>query len=77
MELDANGNGCAIPDLQRNGSAPLPVKEKCEIGAMSHFLVNATNVEDVAKSVQFAAKYNLRFRIKNVSSTYIDRLTVG
>ncbi|KAH7232860.1 hypothetical protein BKA59DRAFT_407539 [Fusarium tricinctum] len=73
MELDAHGNGCAIPDLQRNGSAPLPVKEKCEIGAMSHFLINATNVEDVAKSVQFAARYNLRFRIKNTGHCFTGR----
>ncbi|RGP62981.1 FAD/fmn-containing protein [Fusarium sporotrichioides] len=73
MELDSHGNGCAIPDLQHNGSAPLPVEGKCEIGAMSHFLINATNVEDVAKSVRFAARYNLRFRVKNTGHCFTGR----
>lgn len=36
---------------------------------MSHYVVNATSADDIAKSVQFAAKYNLRFRVKNVRST--------
>lgn len=67
MELDARGNGCAIPDLRNNESAPLPVEDECKVGAMPHFLINATNVEDIAKGVQFAARYNLRFRVKNVS----------
>lgn len=33
---------------------------------MPHYVVNATCADDVAKAVKFAAKYNLRLRIKNV-----------
>jgi FAD/FMN-containing dehydrogenase len=58
--------GCPVPDLKSDGSAPDPVDAECTLGAMPHYVVNATCADDVAKAVKFAAKYNLRLRIKNV-----------
>lgn len=65
-EQTSDLRGCPVPDLPADGSAPLPVNATCELGGMPNYMVNATGVEDVVASVKWAAKHNLRFRIKNV-----------
>jgi FAD/FMN-containing dehydrogenase len=74
MELDEHGNGCVIPDMQADGTSPIPVQADCTFGRMPQFLVNASSTEQVAKTVQFASKHNLRFRVKNVSHCIGPRL---
>ncbi|KAM0205541.1 hypothetical protein ACHAQI_009101 [Fusarium lateritium] len=73
MELDEHGNGCVIPDMQADGTTPLPVQADCTLGRMPRFLVNASSTEHIAKTVQFASKYNLRFRVKNTGHCYTGR----
>ena len=58
--------GCPVPDPPENGTAPAPVAGNCTLGAMPHYVVNASCVDDIAKAVEFSARYNLRLRIKNV-----------
>jgi hypothetical protein len=58
--------GCPVPDLPSDGSAPPAVNAPCTLGAMSNYVVNATGTDDIVQAVKFAARYNLRFRIKNV-----------
>lgn len=55
-----------MPNLKPDGSAPDPIDGACVLGGTSHYMVNATTVDDIAKSVRFAARFNLRFRVKNV-----------
>ena len=63
-EFDQNGAGCPVP-----ASIPTsPLTGPCEFGALGIYFVNATTSEDVSLAVQFAAKYNLRLRVKNVKS---------
>ncbi|KAH7241288.1 hypothetical protein BKA59DRAFT_512812 [Fusarium tricinctum] len=73
MELDEHGNGCVIPDMQADGTSPIPVQADCTFGRMPQFLVNASSTEQVAKTVQFASKHNLRFRVKNTGHCYTGR----
>ncbi|KAF2177939.1 FAD-binding domain-containing protein [Zopfia rhizophila CBS 207.26] len=65
--------GCPVPDPPSNGSYPSPVEGDCTLGGMSAYVVNATSADDVAKAVKFAAKYNLRFRVKNSGHDYTGR----
>lgn len=65
-EQDDDLSGCPVPDLKEDGSAPDPVEADCTLGAMSHYVLNATSADHAAEAVKFAAKNNLRFRIKNV-----------
>jgi hypothetical protein len=58
--------GCPVPDALTNGSAPAAVQRECTLGNMAAYVVKATSSKDVSKAVKFAAKYNLRLRIKNV-----------
>lgn len=66
-EQTSDLKGCPVPDLPADGSAPLPINRSCDLGAMSNYVVNATGVADIVASVKWAAQYNLRLRIKNVS----------
>ncbi|KAF2000341.1 FAD-binding domain-containing protein [Amniculicola lignicola CBS 123094] len=72
-EQDNQNRGCPIPDLPSDGTSPVPVDGKCELGGMSSYVVNASSVEDIQKAVKFAAKYNLRFRVKNTGHCYTGR----
>ncbi|KAJ3492527.1 hypothetical protein NLG97_g5329 [Lecanicillium saksenae] len=72
-EQSADLKGCPVPDLPADGSAPPPVKKICDLGAMSNYVVNATGVDDIVASVKWAAKYNLRFRVKNTGHCYTGR----
>ena len=65
-EQTSDLRGCPVPDLPSDGSAPLPVNASCTLGAMSNYVVNATGVDDIVASVKWAAKFRLRFRVKNV-----------
>lgn len=59
--------GCPVPDPLPGGAAPSAViSPDCTIGGMAAYVVNATKKEHIAAAVSFAAKYNLRLRIKNV-----------
>jgi cell division inhibitor SulA len=58
--------GCPVPNALTNGSAPAPVEGECTMGNMAAYVVKATSAEDVSEAVKFAAKNNLRLRIKNV-----------
>ena len=59
--------GCPVPNAGTNGSAPDRIESECTLGNMASFVVKASSANDVSKAVKFAAKYNLRLRIKNVS----------
>lgn len=59
--------GCPVPDLDEDGSLPDPVESECTLGNMPAYAVNASSVDHVIASVRFAAKHNLRFRVRNVS----------
>lgn len=67
-ELDSeNGNvGCPVPDTIPTA----PLTGPCTLGALASFVVNASSADDIAKSVKFAAKFNLRLRIKNVCALF-------
>jgi len=58
--------GCPIPDPSDDESAPAAVESECSLGNMPSYVVNVTTTEQVVESVKFAAKHNLRLRIKNV-----------
>lgn len=61
--------GCPVPDPRPDGAAPSAViSPECTIGGMAAYVVNATKQEHVSAAVSFAAKYNLRLRIKSVSA---------
>ena len=63
-EFDQNGAGCPVP-----ASVPTsPLTGPCDFGALGIYFVNATTSEDISLAVQFAAKHNLRLRVKNVKS---------
>jgi hypothetical protein len=69
--------GCPVPDPLPNDDAPSAViSPECTIGGMAAYVVNATKKEHVGAAVSFAAKYNLRLRIKSVS-TRITMLVVS
>lgn len=59
--------GCYLPLLPADGSAPAPIQGNCTLGGMSSYVVNATNADDIAKTVKFTAEKKLRLRVKNVS----------
>lgn len=70
---EQNGDqGCYIPVLPADGSAPAPIQGNCTLGDMSSYVVNATSVDDIVTTVNFAAEKKLRFRIKNVSACYVS-----
>jgi hypothetical protein len=58
--------GCPVPNAEANGTAPARVDSECTLGNMASYVVKATSAQEVSKAVKFAAKYNLRLRIKNV-----------
>ena len=58
--------GCIVPPLNANGDAPTAIPGKCTLGNMPAYVVNATSADDIAAAVDFSAKHNLRFRVKNV-----------
>jgi len=63
--------GCPIPDPLTDGAAPSAViSPECTIGGMAAYVVNATKKEHIAATVSFAAKHNLRLRIKNVGTLF-------
>ncbi|KAI0141762.1 FAD-binding domain-containing protein [Xylariaceae sp. FL1272] len=67
--------GCPVPEPTTNGSAPAAIQGECTSGNMPSYVVNVTSVKDVAEAVKFAAKYNLRLRIKNTGHDYTGRST--
>ncbi|KAF2738272.1 FAD-binding domain-containing protein [Polyplosphaeria fusca] len=67
--------GCPIPDLSIDEFAPSAIDGSCTLGNMSPYIVNASSVNDIVEAVNFAAKYNLRFRIKNTGHDYLSRST--
>ncbi|KAM0664390.1 hypothetical protein ACQRIU_006972 [Beauveria bassiana] len=73
FEVAPNGSGCPVPEPSANGSVPAPVAAECSLGRMPYYLVNVTDADEVAKSVQFASKYNLRFRVKNTGHCFTGR----
>ena len=70
-EFDENGKGCPIPTS--NASMPI-TNATCEFGALGQYFVNVTSPQDISLAVQFAAKYNLRLRVKNVSRAFSEIL---
>ena len=67
--------GCPIPDPNPDGSPPTPIQKPCTLGNLASYVVNATTVDQVAASVKFAAKHNLRFRVKNSGHDYSGKST--
>ncbi|KAI1266333.1 FAD-binding domain-containing protein [Xylariaceae sp. FL1019] len=65
--------GCPVPEPLTNGSAPAAIQGECTSGNMPAYVVDVKSAEDVAESVKFAAKYNLRLRIKNTGHDYTGR----
>ncbi|KAI0199812.1 FAD-binding domain-containing protein [Astrocystis sublimbata] len=68
-----SGIGCPVPDPTEDGSAPAAIDSECTLGNMPSYVVNATNTNQIMTSVRFAAKYNLRLRIKNSGHDYSGR----
>jgi hypothetical protein len=70
-ELDDAGNGCVTP-----ATVPPPpgiTDRTCVLGAQASYVVRAETAQDVSLAVKFAAKYNLRLRVKNVRSARLQR----
>ncbi|KAJ4344564.1 uncharacterized protein N0V89_012308 [Didymosphaeria variabile] len=67
--------GCPLPELPKDGSAPPPIAGDCTLGQTASYVVNVTDAVHIAQAVRFAAKYNLRFRIKNSGHDYTGRST--
>lgn len=63
-EFTSDGKGCPVPDKAPEKGLDAP----CELGALGTYFVHATSAEDISHAVQFAAKHNLRLRVKNVST---------
>ena len=61
-EFDDQGKGCPQPLIEPTG----PLNGTCTLGALPAYEVLATSAKDVSLAVGFAAKYNLRLRVKNV-----------
>ncbi|PLB53578.1 FAD-binding domain-containing protein [Aspergillus steynii IBT 23096] len=71
MEFTSNGTGCPVP-------AAAPEKGldgSCELGALGSYFVQATSADDISQAVKFAAKHNLRLRVKNTGHDYTGRST--
>ena len=47
----------------------------CTLGNLASYVVNVTTDNQVAASVKFAAKYSLRFRVKNSGHGYSGKFT--
>jgi FAD/FMN-containing dehydrogenase len=78
MYTDSEQNGmvgCPVPNPGTNGTAPPRIDTECTLGNMASYVVKAGTAEDVSKAVKFAAKYNLRLRIKNTGHDYSGRST--
>ncbi|EIN13056.1 FAD-binding domain-containing protein [Punctularia strigosozonata HHB-11173 SS5] len=67
-EVD-DGEGCPQPYSLRD----TPLVGNCSLGALPAYEVLATSTVDVSAAVKFAAKYNLRLRIKNTGHDYLGR----
>ncbi|KAL2858219.1 hypothetical protein BJX68DRAFT_278227 [Aspergillus pseudodeflectus] len=67
----ATGDNCAlsmsVPDLVT------PVARSCAQGSVPELYVDARNVEDVQRAVNFARERNLRFVVKNSGHDYVGR----
>ena len=61
-EFDQDGDGCPVPDTVPS----TPLTGECVLGGLATYIVNVTSVQQISKAVSFAAKYNLRLRVKNV-----------
>ena len=61
-EFDQNGAGCPVPDTVPS----TPLTGECVLGGLATYIVNVTSVKEISKAVVFAAKHNLRLRVKNV-----------
>ncbi len=64
-EFDDNDAGCAIPSEVPSS----PLTGPCVLGRLGVYFVDAQSQEDISLAVEFAAKYNLQLRIKNVSTS--------
>ncbi|KAA8641446.1 hypothetical protein EYZ11_002277 [Aspergillus tanneri] len=70
-EFTSDGKGCPVPD-------EVPAKGldgSCELGALGSYFVTANNADDISQAVKFAAKHNLRLRVKNTGHDYTGRST--
>jgi FAD/FMN-containing dehydrogenase len=72
-EITEDGEGCPVPKSTTDGSAPAPINGTCALGNMPSYVVNATSTDDVQAAVKFAARYNLRLRVKNSGHDYSGR----
>ncbi|KAH8898772.1 FAD-binding domain-containing protein, partial [Thozetella sp. PMI_491] len=70
-EFDENGLGCPVPNTVPSS----PLLGTCALGALGAYFVNAQSAEDVSLAMKFAAKYNLRLRIKNTGHDHTGRST--
>ena len=61
-EFDEDGNGCPVPDT----ALSVGLTGECVLGGLATYVVNVTSVQQISTAVEFAAKYNLRLRVKNV-----------
>lgn len=61
-EFDENGNGCPVPATVPTS----PLTGKCVLGALASYIVEVESAQDISLAIKFAAKYNLRLRVKNV-----------
>ncbi|KZW00931.1 FAD-binding domain-containing protein [Exidia glandulosa HHB12029] len=68
-EVTEDGTGCPVP---RNVSLT-PVQGTCTYGNLAPYIVDATVAQDIVNSVKFAAKYNLRLRVKSTGHDYAGR----
>lgn len=52
-----------------------PRSRRCELGNYVRYVVNATCVEDVQATIEFAQEHNIRFVIRNTGHDYLGRST--
>ncbi|EJT75845.1 hypothetical protein GGTG_05774 [Gaeumannomyces tritici R3-111a-1] len=67
--------GCLVPNPNPDGTPPGPVSGECSLGGLPSYMVKAASADDIAKSVIFAEKHNLRLRVKNTGHDYLGRST--
>ncbi|KAI1817328.1 FAD-binding domain-containing protein [Poronia punctata] len=65
--------GCPVPDANEDESAPAAIESECSLANTPSYAVNVTSTQQIVETVKFAAKHNLRLRIKNSGHDYSGR----
>lgn len=68
-EVTHDGVGCPVPD----DFVQTPVNGTCTYGNLAPYIIDATSSSDIVAGLKFAARYNLRLRVKNTGHDFAGR----